>query len=57
MTALEAFMLIKLFGRLDCAYVLCARLRAYAKGRVFFADATTGRAAGYRPCGWCIRAQ
>ncbi|MEO7713746.1 MAG: hypothetical protein ABIV10_12595 [Gemmatimonadaceae bacterium] len=50
-------MLIKLFGRLDCAYVLCARLRAYAKGRVFFADATTGRAAGYRPCGWCIRAQ
>ena len=46
----------KIYGRLDCP---CAR-RWIAKGqyvqhRVFFADETTARAAGYRPCGICLK--
>jgi len=47
----------KIHGRLDCARAVRALPRGYAKGRVFFADAATARAAGYRPCGWCMRAQ
>ena len=47
----------KIYGRLDCP----SALRAIAKGgyvahRVFFADEATARAAGYRPCGACLRA-
>lgn len=46
----------KVYGRMDCS----AALRAIAKGgyvahRVFFADEQTAIAAGYRPCGVCIR--
>jgi methylphosphotriester-DNA--protein-cysteine methyltransferase len=45
----------RIYGRLDCA----TALRAIAKGgyvhsRVFFADAATARAAGYRPCANCL---
>lgn len=48
----------RIYGRLDCR----AALRAIARGgyvgqRVFFADETTARAAGYRPCGVCLREQ
>lgn len=48
----------KIYGRLDCA----SALRAIAKGgyvqhRVFFADAATAAAAGYRPCAKCCPAE
>lgn len=44
----------KVYGRLDCASAL--RWIAgghYVSHRVFFADAQTARAAGYRPCKVC----
>lgn len=46
----------KIYGRLDCP----AALRAIARGgyvthRVFFADEASAVAAGYRPCGTCLR--
>lgn len=48
----------KIYGRLDCGSALAA-LRdhgdSYRKSRVFFADAETAIAAGYRPCGNCLR--
>lgn len=45
----------KIFGRLDCP----TALRAIARGgfvthRVFFLDADTATAAGYRPCANCL---
>ncbi|EXF93089.1 metal-binding protein [Pseudomonas fluorescens HK44] len=45
----------RIYGRLDCP----AALRAIARGgyvahRVFFADETTARDAGYRPCAVCL---
>jgi methylphosphotriester-DNA--protein-cysteine methyltransferase len=48
----------KVYGRLDCP----TALRWIAKGhyvqhRVFFADEDAARAAGYRPCGHCLRPQ
>lgn len=47
-----------LYGRLDCS----SALRAVAKGtyqvsRVFFASEADAIAAGYRPCGNCMRVQ
>ena len=47
---------LKIYGRLDCP----SALRYIAKGqyveyRVFFADEETAIAAGYRPCGICMR--
>ena len=46
----------KVYGRLDCP----TALRWIAKGkyvphRVFFADEGVAIAAGYRPCGHCLR--
>ena len=46
----------KIYARLDCP----TALRAIANGgfvdhRVFFLDAETATAAGYRPCGHCMR--
>jgi methylphosphotriester-DNA--protein-cysteine methyltransferase len=46
----------KVYGRLDCP----TALRYIAKGqyvqhRVFFADEEVAIAAGYRPCGHCLR--
>jgi hypothetical protein len=46
----------RIYGRLDCA----AALRAISKGgyvahRVFFADEEAAIAAGFRPCGTCMR--
>ena len=47
---------LKIYGRLDCP----SALRHIAKGhyvehRVFFADEETAIAAGYRPCGICMK--
>ena len=46
----------KIYGRLDCPSALRA-LPGYAAHRVFFADEATAIAAGYRPCGTCMRAE
>lgn len=47
---------LKIFGRLDCP----SALRHIAKGhyvnhRVFFKNEKTAIAAGYRPCGVCMK--
>ena len=49
---------LKIYGRLDCPSALLAIKRfpgSYEKSRVFFADEKTALAAGYRPCGKCLR--
>ena len=44
----------KIYGRLDCPAALRAIARGgYVRYRVFFADAETAAAAGYRPCATC----
>ena len=51
---------LKIYGRLDCPSALSTIKRfpgSYEKSRVFFADEKTALAAGYRPCGHCMRAQ
>lgn len=48
----------KIYGRLDCPSALSSIKRwgeAYIKHRVFFKDEETAIAAGYRPCGICLR--
>lgn len=48
----------RIYGRLDCGSALSALRRGgYAEHRVFFADRETALAAGYRPCGNCLRAE
>ena len=43
---------LRIYGRLDCASG-----RRMGRGtRVFFADEAAARAAGFRPCGHCLRA-
>ena len=45
----------KIFGRLDCPAALRAIARGgYVQHRVFFADETNARRAGYRPCAVCM---
>ncbi|MFC5141359.1 Ada metal-binding domain-containing protein [Actinomycetospora rhizophila] len=45
---------LRLYGRLDCPGAARWLARGhYARHRVFFADAATARAAGYRPCRVC----
>ena len=49
---------LKIYGRLDCPSALSTIKRfpgSYEKSRVFFADEKTALAAGYRPCGNCLR--
>lgn len=49
---------LKIYGRLDCPTALSAIKRypgSYEKSRVFFEDEKTALAAGYRPCGNCLR--
>ena len=51
---------LKIYGRLDCPSALSTIKRfpgSYEKVRVFFADEKTALAAGYRPCGNCLRAK
>jgi hypothetical protein len=45
----------RIYGRLDCRSAVGALATGYAKHRVFFADEATAIAAGYRPCGTCMR--
>ena len=45
----------KIYGLLDCRSAVGALPTGYAKVRVFFADEATAIAAGYRPCGSCMR--
>lgn len=48
----------KVYGRLDCPVALSFLRRGYPpRFRVFFADEATAVAAGYRPCGACMRAE
>ena len=46
---------LKIYGRLDCPSALRSLPRGYSKRRVFFANEATAIAAGYRPCGVCMR--
>jgi methylphosphotriester-DNA--protein-cysteine methyltransferase len=46
---------LRIYGRLDCASAIRALPLGYAARRVFFADESTAIAAGYRPCGICMR--
>lgn len=48
---------LKIYGRLDCGSAIRALPKGYAKHRVFFVDEATAVAAGYRPCGHCLRAE
>ncbi len=49
---------LKIYGRLDCPSALKYINRGqYVKNRVFFADEETAVAAGYRPCGICMKDQ
>jgi methylphosphotriester-DNA--protein-cysteine methyltransferase len=46
----------RIYGRLDCPSALRAIGKGqYEKHRVFFADEDAAIAAGYRPCGSCLR--
>lgn len=50
----------KIYGQLDCGAALNSMKKhpgVYEKSRVFFADEKTALAAGYRPCGNCMRKQ
>lgn len=49
---------MKIYGRLDCPSALRAIKRGptYSRHRVFFADEASAVAAGFRPCGVCMRA-
>ncbi|MCZ2826044.1 MULTISPECIES: Ada metal-binding domain-containing protein [unclassified Modestobacter] len=47
----------KLYGKLTCGTAGNALGRGYEEIRVFFADKATAIAAGYRPCGNCMRAE
>ncbi|ORA31965.1 Ada metal-binding domain-containing protein [Mycobacterium aquaticum] len=45
----------RIYGRLDCPSALRALAAGgYVAHRVFFADAATAVAAGYRPCAVCL---
>lgn len=49
---------LKIYGRLDCGTALSSMKRfpgVYQQSRVFFADEKTALAAGYRPCGNCLK--
>lgn len=48
----------RIYGRLECPGALHWIAKGhYVKHRVFFADEATAIAAGYRPCGACMRAE
>jgi len=46
---------LKIYGELDCYSALRYLDKGYPRIRVFFADEKTAIAAGYRPCGHCMR--
>jgi hypothetical protein len=46
----------KVYGTMDCPVALSLLRRGFEpKHRVFFADEATAIAAGFRPCGACLR--
>ena len=46
----------KVYGTMDCPVALSFLRRGFEpKHRVFFADEETAVAAGFRPCGACLR--
>jgi methylphosphotriester-DNA--protein-cysteine methyltransferase len=46
----------RVYGRLDCPVALSLLRRGFTpRHRVFFADEATAVAAGFRPCGACMR--
>jgi methylphosphotriester-DNA--protein-cysteine methyltransferase len=46
----------KIYGRLDCPTAeRHIKKGQYVQHRVFFADQAAAEAAGYRPCGVCLR--
>lgn len=46
----------KIYGQLNCTAAARALAKGhYVKQRVFFEDEATAIAAGYRPCGTCMR--
>ena len=46
----------RVYGRLDCPVALSLLRRHFTpRHRVFFADESVAIAAGYRPCGACLR--
>ncbi|KGN42185.1 Ada metal-binding domain-containing protein [Knoellia aerolata] len=48
----------KIYGRLDCPTALRSIANGqYVQHRVFFADEDVAIAAGYRPCGHCLRSR
>lgn len=50
----------KIYGKLDCGTALRSIREypsVYEQHRVFFADEKTALAAGYRPCGNCLKAK
>jgi hypothetical protein len=48
----------RVYGRLDCPVALSLIARGFdMRHRVFFADEATAVAAGYRPCGACLRGE
>ena len=47
----------KIYGRLDCSAAIRSLSQGYAEVRVFFKDEETAQAAGYRPCGSCMKEQ
>lgn len=49
---------LKIYGRLNCGTALASMKKypgVYQQHRVFFADEKTALAAGFRPCGNCLR--
>ena len=47
---------LKIYGKLNCPSALRHIANGhYVKHRVFFADEDTAIAAGYRPCGVCMK--
>ncbi len=48
---------LRIYGKLDCWSANRYLKQGYPLIRVFFADETTAIAAGYRPCGHCMKEQ
>lgn len=51
---------LKIYGKLDCGTALASMKKypgVYQQHRVFFADEKTAPAAGFRPCGNCLRSK
>jgi len=47
----------RIYGKLTCPSANAALVKGYARHRVFFSSEEDAIAAGYRPCGRCMRAQ